>query len=110
MKLQDPDSLLGEALGGRYAHLDSPQVVGDEMEEITKAEGEAGRVIWGNLRQITAVEIQVGEILMHALAALEVRHLGRRVELLPRLIREAGIGRDVADGKLTGVEAGDVFE
>jgi hypothetical protein len=30
--------LLGKALGGRFAHLERPQIIGDEMVEIAQPE------------------------------------------------------------------------
>ena len=102
--------LFGPALSGGMPDFDRPQVVGDEMKEIAQSEGKARRIFRGNIGQITTIEIQVGDVLVDAVAAFEMRDLWRRVELLPIFVGDAGIRRNIADGKLTGVEAGNTFE
>lgn len=80
------------------------------MKEITEAKRKARCILWQYVRQVGAIEIEVGDILVDAIRAFEVRDCGRRLELFPLFIGDARIGCDVADGKLRRVEIGDVGE
>lgn len=102
--------LFGEAFLRGAANRDRPQIVRDQMEEISHAEGEVRRITSIYINQVAAIELQIGEIFVYAIRALEMRHFRRRAEFLPFLIRDAGVGGDATNGEGGSLQAGNLFE
>jgi hypothetical protein len=103
--------LVGEfGLNGTSDAL-TPEIVGDEVEEVAEAEGEAqtfgDRV---EVEEVAAVEVEVMVVARCGVRRLEVCHFDGRVECVAFLIGDARVGGKVADGELRRVEAGDAVE
>ena len=101
--LDFPDEVLirGEfsrkALRGRFGNFLAPQIISNQVEKISHPERNRSDIrCAAQGQEITPVEFHVGKFSIGTREAAKMRNLRRRGELFPLLVRDAGIGGDVA--------------